>query len=238
MSTQLIEDLRPFVLPLVRFKAIIIGHDDTVVDSSRLIHHPAHIESMRVLRPDHIPCSLSEWFSINASPGGLMKYYQDLQFTKEEYQKEHEMWLQYSQATHIPRFYDGILTLLKKIQSAGVPIIICSNSPSSQIIRHYVGTGVFPNAIYGWNPDKTLNKPHPWPVHDTVRRLGLTSPNEVCVIDDMTPGIKMARIAGAFPICAAWGPTFDLCHDVRQYMKDNSVYICPTVNDLANMLGV
>ena len=36
---------------------------------SQEVHYPAHVESLRILRPDLVPVSLEEWFRRNHDPG-------------------------------------------------------------------------------------------------------------------------------------------------------------------------
>jgi hypothetical protein len=33
------------------YRCILIDHDDTAVDSTALVHYPAHLEALRELRP-------------------------------------------------------------------------------------------------------------------------------------------------------------------------------------------
>ena len=57
----------------LRFRCLILDHDDTAVNSTAMIHHPSHLESMRVLRPQAPPIDLQGWFLKNFDPG-IMQY--------------------------------------------------------------------------------------------------------------------------------------------------------------------
>ncbi len=57
----------------MKYKCIILDHDDTAVDSTADIHYPAHLETMRVLRPDDDIISLDQWLLKNFHPG-IMNY--------------------------------------------------------------------------------------------------------------------------------------------------------------------
>ena len=35
----------------LRYRCILIDHDDTAVDSTEAVHYPAHVEALRILRP-------------------------------------------------------------------------------------------------------------------------------------------------------------------------------------------
>ena len=48
----------------LRYRLLLLDHDDTTVDSTASIHYPAHVESVRALRPDLEPCSLRRWFEV------------------------------------------------------------------------------------------------------------------------------------------------------------------------------
>ena len=52
----------------LRYRLLLLDHDDTTVDSTASIHYPAHVESVRALRPDLEPCSLREWFEVVPAP--------------------------------------------------------------------------------------------------------------------------------------------------------------------------
>jgi len=48
----------------MRYRLLLLDHDDTTVASTETIHYPAHIESIRSIRPDLEPCSLEKWFEV------------------------------------------------------------------------------------------------------------------------------------------------------------------------------
>jgi HAD superfamily hydrolase (TIGR01509 family) len=220
-----------------KFKCVIVDHDDTAVDSSRHIHHACHVEIMKALRPNITPVDLGEWFVINSRSGGLKAYFQSLKFTEEELRQEHARWAEFTQKSPIPPFYPGFVELMERLQKSGSLIVVSSHGPADQIYRHYFSTKrVVPNAVYGWDPDPSKNKPSPWLIEDVVRIFGLASPAECCVIDDMRPGIDMAEAAGAYPICAAWGPAFGLSKEIREFMTAHCKTRCKSVADLEQFL--
>lgn len=220
-----------------RFKAVIVDHDDCAVDSSRHIHHPAHLEIMKILRPLVTPCDLGGWFSINSSSTGLRHYLvHELRFTNDELLQEYEVWRTFTTDAPIPPFYPGFIDLLVRLKKHGCAVIVCSHSEETQITRHYASTGFTPDAIYGWSHDKAKTKPNSYPIDDTIRVLGLSSPSEICVVDDMSPGIVMAQKTGAYPVAAAWGPSFNLSKDVHDFMVANVPTICESIPALSQFL--
>ena len=58
----------PITTMALRYRLLLLDHDDTTVDSTASIHYPAHVESVRALRPDLEPCSLREWFEVVPAP--------------------------------------------------------------------------------------------------------------------------------------------------------------------------
>lgn len=67
----------------MRFRCLLLDHDDTTVRGTEEVHYPAHVESLRQLRPDLEPCSLEEWSArtwrdaptplLRGGPSGLAK---------------------------------------------------------------------------------------------------------------------------------------------------------------------
>jgi hypothetical protein len=53
----------------LRKRVLLLDHDDTAVMSTAQIHYPAHVTSVRALRPDREPCTLAEWFERCHDPG-------------------------------------------------------------------------------------------------------------------------------------------------------------------------
>ena len=54
--------------------------------------YPAHIETMRKLRPGQQVVSLNEWFKKNFDPGVMEFFTGELGFTDEEIKIEYNIW--------------------------------------------------------------------------------------------------------------------------------------------------
>ena len=54
----------------LRYRCLVLDHDDTVMDSTRLIHHPAFLVYLSEMRPG-VTVSLEEYFRLNFHPGFL-----------------------------------------------------------------------------------------------------------------------------------------------------------------------
>ena len=52
----------------MRYKCLVLDHDDTVVNSTATIHYPAFLEALKLLRPG-VTISLDDYFRENFDPG-------------------------------------------------------------------------------------------------------------------------------------------------------------------------
>ena len=219
----------------MRYKCVILDHDDTVAESSRAIHHPAHREVMRLMRPELRPLDFDEWMLKNFEPG-VMEYLQgELGMDTAEIQVEHGIWRSFSARQDAP-FFDGVVELLEEFAIHG-SIAVVSHSEVDVIERNYAFASqgrVKPDLIYGWDFDPKRRKPSPWPVHEILRRLGL-SEEEVIVVDDLKPGVEMAREAGVAIAGAGWA--YDIPR-IRSYMRAMCDFYFDTVAALhSHLLG-
>ena len=84
-----------------------------------------------------------------------------------------------------------------------------------------------PDLVFGWELGPDRRKPNPYPVLETIRRLGL-EPRDVLVVDDLRPGVDMAKAAGVDAAAAGWA------HDIssiREFMRQSCVAYFATVAD-------
>ncbi|MBU2512593.1 HAD-IA family hydrolase [bacterium] len=209
----------------LRYSCLILDHDDTAVDSTAEIHYPAHVEVMKRLRPDHIPVNLENWFRRNFHPGIMDFLRVELKFTEDEIQQEYQVWREYT-ASIIPKFYGGFLDVIQEFKRRGGVVAVVSHSEVDVIKKHYEvetnGTPFSPDIIYGWTVDEEKRKPHPYPVDQILRKYNLKT-DEVLVVDDLKPGVEMAKAAGVPIAAAGWAHQIP---EIRDYMKKNcDVYL-------------
>jgi phosphoglycolate phosphatase/pyrophosphatase PpaX len=107
--------------------------------------------------------------------------------------------------------------------------VVVSHSESDIIQRHYreAGQGLMPEAVF--DREAGPRKPDPWAARETLRRFGL-EPEEVLVVDDLRPGIEMARSAGVPAVAAGWAHSLP---SLRAYMETNTLAILDRVEDFA-----
>lgn len=216
-----------------RFKALIVDHDDTTVDSSRSIHWPAHCVTMRELRPGIVPVSFDGWMIKNHTIGIRKFLREEIGFQGRDKNRELEIWRSFTTTT-TPSFYDGILDVYRRFTELGGIFAVCSHSEEEQIRRHYSekGDGFMPSVIYGWNDDKMKIKPNPFPVEDLMRRFDLDR-SDCCVLDDLSPGIEMAKAARVVSVGAGWAHDIE---SIRVSMKSSCDFFFPTVSQFRDWL--
>ena len=188
----------------IRYKALILDHDDTAVDSTATIHYPAHQETMRRMRPDEDPVNLETWFLKNFDPGIMAFLTGELGFDDNEMEQEYRIWREFT-STRIPSFYAGFPEMLERFRSAGGRVAVVSHSEKEFILRDYRHGGVeAPELIFGWDSDPDKRKPHPWPVERILAEWDL-SPGEALIVDDLKPAALMAAATNVPIAAAGWG---------------------------------
>ena len=190
---------------------------------------------MEVLRPDAAPMDLSTWFRKNFDPGIMSFLVDELRLTPEELAVEHAIWREFT-ARGMPHFYPGFLEALAAYKARGGYVVVVSHSESHTILGHYRsaanGGGVVPDLVFGWDLEPPKRKPNPYPVRETIRQLSL-EPRDVLVVDDLKPGVDMAKAAGVDAAAAGWS------HDIpsiRDFMKSTCVAYFATIPEFARFI--
>lgn len=217
-----------------RYDCLILDHDDTVFDSTSLIHYPAYLAMMKELRPNIVPLSIEGWFARNFHPG-IEKYLRsELQMTDDEMAEEYRIWRSFSTAS-VPHFYPGMKELLYDFKAAGGKLSVVSHSEKDVIEMNYreaSGATVAPDLVFGWELDREKRKPNPWPVLETLREVN-TRPSSVLIVDDLQPGVLMARASGVPVAGAGWGHDVD---SIRRYMKEECDFYLSSVEELRSLV--
>ena len=216
----------------LRYRCLVLDHDDTVADSTRHIHWPAYQDAMAELRPDMPVLSLQEYFRINFAPGFMPYLEQVLHLTPEEEAREYQIWQ--ARAGHqVPDFFPGIPALIRGQLAAGGVVCVVSHSVADNIRRDYRTHGLpEPTLVYGWEQPKDRRKPSPWPLQEIMRQLSL-QPKDLLVVDDLKPGLDMAQAAGVDFAAACWA--YDV-PEIRNWMAAHSPHCFDTPEALAAWL--
>lgn len=220
---------------MLKYKCLILDHDDTAVDSTCFIHHPAHLEAMKILRPGLTPLDLRGWFLINFNPGIMTYLTEELNLTNSELEEEFNIWRSYT-SRRIPHFYPGFLEVLYRYKEKGGLIAVVSHSQEDLIRRDYkhnsASDQLIPDVIHGWVDDHSKRKPSPWPAQQILAKFQL-SPEEVLIVDDLKPGVQMSRAAGVAVAAAGWGHDIT---EIREYMTENCLAYFKTIEDFASFI--
>ena len=217
----------------LKYKCLVLDHDDTVVDSSASIHYPSFVEYLKIARP-HLAdkYTLEEYFEKNFEPGILELFTEEIGLNEEELREEEAFWREYVK-NHIPNAYPGMAEIIADFKAEGGIVVVDSHSISENIIRDYKANNLpEPDLIYGWDIPKEMRKPSPGTLLDLMERYSL-KPCEILVVDDLKPGYDMAKAAGVNIAAAAWA------HNVRgiaEFMEANCEYYLKSVEELRKIL--
>ena len=224
----------------MRYQCLILDHDDTSVQSTAEIHYPSYLESMRRLRPDLTPIDMHNFLEKNFDPGIIAFLTEEVGLSREELHTEYEIWRSFTTST-VPTFFPGILELLRDFRARGGLIAVVSHSEEDIIRRHYresADDGLAPDIIMGWQYEEYKRKPSPYPVEQVLAHLGV-SPRDALVVDDLKPGVLMARAAGVPVAGAGWGHRIlsieeqmrDLCDVYLERVEDLRDYVLAAPSD-------
>lgn len=215
----------------LKYKCIIFDHDDTVVKSTPQIHYPSFVKTMKKMRPE-INYSLEEFVSFCFDPGFFHLCKDILKLDDDEMALETKWWKE-DVESRIPDFYEGIVEIQKKQKEEGGIICVVSHSLESMIKRDYSANNCpLPDKIYGWDLPNDKRKPSPYPVLDIIEKFNLDK-EDVLVLDDLKPGLQMARSAGVDFASAGW---FHMNKDIIDYMKKESDFYFKSPQDFYNFL--
>lgn len=216
----------------LKYRCIILDHDDTVVKSTPEIHYPSFLQTLSVIRPEDKPLSLEEFVGYCFSPGFSELCTDIMKFTKEEQEYQYKVWKSYTQS-RIPYFYEGLPELINKFKSLGGILTVVSHSEKEQIERDYkLRCGIVPDMIFGWEDEPAKRKPSPYPVKEILRAFNLDK-SEALVVDDLKPGFVMAKSCNVDFAGAGWSHKIQ---SIIDYMNSNADYYFSSVEEFGKFL--
>lgn len=217
----------------MKYKCLLLDHDDTVVASTEAIHYPSLIAYFEDYKPHFLgKYSFEEFILKNFDPGVLEFFHGELGMSDEEMALEDKYWKDFV-ATRIPTAYDGIAGIIAEFRTRGGIIGVASHSYEEYIRRDYEHNSLpLPDCIYGWDLPREHRKPSPFTVLDICRRYSI-EPSEVLVVDDLKPGYDMARAAGADFAAAGWAYNVP---QIEEFMRKNCDYYLASVAELSDLL--
>ena len=221
----------------LRYRCLVLDHDDTAVMSTPLIHYPAHVKAMKDLRPAHAPIDLDGWVRKMFSPGFEPYLREELGLTTDEMAQNYRVWREVTSAI-VPEFFPGILAVLAEFRRRGGILVVVSHSEVGFVQRDYRAASaanegrVSPDLVFGGNVKAEERKPHPFPVIAAINRFGLAK-RDVVVVDDLRSGLDMAEAAGVDFVAAGWGHSIP---EIKQIFQQRSRLYCETVMDFGGFL--
>lgn len=187
---------------MLKYKCLVLDHDDTVVQSMKTLSYPFFLLELEQFRPG-AQITLEDYILECHRIGFAELCRQRFHFTDEEMKQEHKQWMQYIME-NIPDPYPGIEKIIHKQKEEGGPLCVVSHSHADNISRDYrTHFGILPDSIYGWELLPHQRKPNPWPLQDIMDRYGL-KPDEILVVDDMKLACIMAAPVGIKVCYAGW----------------------------------
>ena len=216
---------------MLRYKCLVLDHDDTSVDSTRSVNYPQFREALAHFRPG-FQMTEEEYFLHCFDPGFYEMCYQILHYTDEEMVEHLQMWKDYHK-NHHPTFFPGIPEIIRKQKQEGGFVCVVSHSTTDVIENAYRHSDVpLPDLIFGAELPASQCKPNPWPIEQIMDRLNLL-PNELIMVDDMPQGGMMAHSVGVKFACAGW---YGMLPQIENRMRQNCDYFFSSVSELSHFL--
>lgn len=216
---------------MLKYRCLVLDHDDTVVKSTPSIHYPSFLKTLEILRPN-IKMTLEDFLLYCFEPGFSLLCSDVLKFSQEEMNIQSTLWNEYV-SKNIPEFYEGFANLIKRQKDEGGLVCVVSHSNSVNILRDYKkNCQIEPDMIFGWELGEDKRKPNPYPLNEIMRIYNL-KPNELLMVDDLKPGFDMAKSCNVDFACAGWSYEIP---KIAEYMKKNCDYYFNSVKDFEKFL--
>lgn len=217
----------------MKYKCLVLDHDDTVVDSTQSIHFPCFISFLEKYRPHLIDRYTPELFlEKNFIPGIIPFFRDEIGLSDEEILIEEEYWREYVKG-HIPRAYDGIKEIIEEFISHGGIVAVSSHSFRHYIERDYSENNLpTPHEIFGWELEREKRKPSTFAIDTLIEKYSLKR-EEILVVDDLKTGFDMARASGVSFSASGWAYNVPLIED---FMREHCDLYLERVEELYNLL--
>ena len=217
----------------MKYKCLILDHDDTVVNSTATIHFPSFIAYLEVYRPNRVSeYTLEDFIRKNFTPGIVSLFKDELAMTDSEMDEEQLFWERFVN-TVTPIAYDGLHDILSEFRRMGGIIAVSSHSMTRFIKRDYEVNGLpAPDEIFGWDLPKEKRKPSTYAVDELIKKYGFKK-EEILMVDDLKPGFDMARSAGIDFAAAGWAYNVP---EIETFMREHSDCYLSNVKELEDLL--
>lgn len=214
----------------MNYKCLVFDHDDTTVNSTTNVHYPSFLAYMQKTGRT-LNISLDDYVRYNFNPG-VIGFFRDIcGLTEQEMSEEQDFWFEYTHH-HVSKAFDGIREIMEQQKREGGHIAVVSHSFSDNILRDYEYNHLpQPDMVFGWEQPREQRKPAPFPLYAIMEKFSL-KPEELLVIDDLKPGLDMAKSAGVPFAAAGW--CFSIAEN-EAHMRQNADFYCTSVEELAKV---
>ena len=187
---------------MLKYKYLVLDHDDTVVQSEATINYPCFCRFLEIHRPG-THYSLKEYVADCSKMNFAEMCRTRFSMSDEELHEEYLFWKAYMKE-HLPCTFPGIGDLLHRYREAGGKICVVSMSTHENILRDYRHHfGMEPDLIFGAELPEELRKPNIYPIERIQEHYAITAA-EILMVDDMKFAVAMARNAGCPIAFAGW----------------------------------
>ena len=216
----------------MRYKCLVLDHDDTMVNSTATIHYPCFCEFLKEVRPQAKHYTLEDYFRKNFDPGIIPFFTEEIGLSPQELDYEYRFWQNYVK-TRIPQAYSGMCEILERHKASGGMIAVVSHSVKDAILRDYQANRLpAPDAVFGWDLPPEQRKPEPWALYQIMKQFSLEA-RDLLMLDDLKPGYDMARAAGVTFAAAGWA--YDV-PEIESFMRKNCDYYFKSVRAFGEFL--
>ena len=215
----------------LKYKCLVLDHDDTVVNSTATIHYPSFMEYCHKRFPN-INITLEEYIKYNFDPGVVPFFKNICGMSDEDMKDEQDFWIEYVK-NHVPKAYPGIKEIIEEYKKRGGIVAVVSHSYSENILRDYKENGLpMPDITFGWEIPRELRKPSPWALEQIMKKYNLSN-SDLVVIDDLKPGYDMAKSVSVPFIAAGWSNDIE---EIETFMRNHCDKYCKSVSELYSYL--
>ena len=189
---------------------------------------------MRLLRPERAGMGFDEFIAYSCAPGIQALLTDVLCLNAEEMSVQQSIWRRYTR-TRTPDAYPGFAALFASFRARGGRVAVISHSEREVILRHYRSCRLRARPRLRLEQPEARRKPHPWPLEETLRVLGLR-PEEALLVDGPLPrlchGRRLRRAFGLRRLVAhrprrgkavrpLAGRAFDSVAALRRFLEEN-----------------